>query len=50
MPHYHKRKRRRFNMLKGLIIGLLKVLDEHVEHGDKEHLHKFTDWLQKLYE
>jgi hypothetical protein len=50
MPHYHKRKRRRFNMLKSMLITLLGVLGDHVEHSDKEHVTKFTEWLKKLYE
>jgi hypothetical protein len=50
MPNYHKRKRRKWHVLKKVIIGLLKVLENHLEEEDQEKVQKFVHFLDHLYE
>jgi len=50
MPNYHKRRRKRFHILKKMIVGMLMILDSHLEHHDKEHVKKFIHFLNNLYE
>ncbi len=50
MPNYHKRKRRKWRILKKTIVVLLGVLEKHLDHEEKEHVRKFIHFLQHLYE
>lgn len=51
MPTYHKRKRRKWHVLKKTIVVLLGILEKHVVHRhEQETIQKFIQFLQNLYE
>jgi hypothetical protein len=51
MANYHKRRRKRFHILKKMITGLLMVLQGRLEHHhEKEKVEHFMKFLDGLYE
>lgn len=50
MLSHSKKKRRRFHVLKKTIVFLLGMLEERVEHHNKERVREFARFLQDLYE